>query len=85
MENERKYHIAYRQYDTMKTIIYNNNLTLKKNLTKTQFMNWNIEWMNSLFEGDPPQFKARDTKVTGGQKKQNSRRQGTTGLKISPG
>ncbi len=26
---------------------------------------WNIEWMNSLFEGDPPQFKPGETTIRG--------------------
>ena len=34
-------------------------------MAEIQFGVWNIEWMNSLFEGDPPQFKAGDTKVRG--------------------
>ena len=37
-------------------------------MTEIQFGVWNIEWMNSLFEGDPPQFKAGDTKVKGPRK-----------------
>ena len=32
---------------------------------------WNIEWMNSPFEGDPPQFKAGNTKVKGPRKNNN--------------
>jgi len=37
-------------------------------MAEIQFGVWNIEWMNSLFEGDPPQFKAGDTKVRGPRK-----------------
>ncbi len=37
-------------------------------MSEIQFGVWNIEWMNSLFEGDPPQFKAGDMKVQGPRK-----------------
>ena len=37
-------------------------------MAEIQFGVWNIEWMNSLFEGDPPQFKAGDTQVRGPRK-----------------
>ncbi len=37
-------------------------------MAEIQFWVWNIEWMNSLFEGDPPQFKAGGTTVRGPRK-----------------
>ena len=42
-------------------------------MAEIQFGVWNIEWMNSLFEGDPPQFKAGDTKVRGPRKNNRSK------------
>lgn len=34
-------------------------------MAEIQFGAWNIEWMNSLFKGDPPQFKVGETAVKG--------------------
>ena len=34
-------------------------------MTEIHFGVWTIEWMNSLLEGDPPQFKAGNTKARG--------------------
>ncbi len=37
-------------------------------MVNIRFGVWNIEWMNSLFEGDPPQFKADNSEVRGPRK-----------------
>ena len=34
-------------------------------MTEIRLGVWNIEWMNSLFEGDPPQLKGGDTTIRG--------------------
>jgi len=44
-------------------------------MAEIQFGVWNIEWMNSLFEGDPPQFKAGGHKGSWAKKKQHRRQQ----------
>ncbi len=46
-------------------IVQNDNLFQSEKMAEIQFGVWKIEWMISLFEGDPPQFKAGDTKVRG--------------------
>jgi hypothetical protein len=38
-------------------------------MTEIRLGVWNIEWMNSLFEGDPPQLKQGDASVRGPRKK----------------
>ena len=34
-------------------------------MTEIRLGVWNIEWMNSLFEGDPPQLKQGDIAIRG--------------------
>jgi len=38
-------------------------------MAEIHFGVWNIEWMNSIFEGEP-QFKVGDTKIRGPRKKE---------------